>query len=291
MDQQFVRPEEYYNTVGVEDYYDKVHRTTWARRVAATLAGGTLGMLFGGVFGAVGSFLPYVLTTAGIAGASAAALPAIGTIASAAALFSIIGSGIGITLNCDVSSNSASVASGLEEMEKRHKVERLQDGAAIQETAPAKPDDVPMSATIAPKTKLFSWKVAAITVSLFAAFGAVLACTPLALPAATLFGLHGTAAVIASASMFGMFGSLLGVKNSLITNKTNNFYFKILTEQYFEKPKDVKATSITPIASSVEKLDAILAPTTEIENKKSFAAGIIAEREAVDTKETALRGT
>jgi hypothetical protein len=177
-----------------------------------------------------------------------------------------------------VTSNSASVAAGLEEMEKRHKVERLQDGAVVQETCPVKPDDMPMSATIAPKTKLFSWKVAAVTITLFAAFGAILAFTPLA-PAAALFGMHGAAAVIASAAMFGMFGSLLGVKNSLVTNKVNNFYFKLLTEQYFEKsPEKAKEMAPQPVAA----MDHAPAPAMEIApgeiQKKSFADSVVAQR-------------
>ena len=270
MEPRPIRPEEYYNTIGVEDYYDKIHRTTWARRTAGMAAGGTLGMLFGGTIGAVGAFLPVTLGALSVAGASIVALPAIGAVASSAALFAIIGSGLGITLNTDVASNSASVAAGLEEMEKRHKVERLQDATPVQGTAPAQKDDLPMTATYPPKVQLFNWKVAVATASLFAVFGAVLAFTPL-VPAAVMFGLgaHSAAAVISSAAMFGMFGSLLAVKNSLITNKTNNFFFKLITNQYFEKPPE-KVLSATPAMAVAPQVTAPVEPEIAPTRKTSF---------------------
>lgn len=274
----YIKPEDYYNTVDVEDYYDKVHRTTWARRVAGMLTGGTLGMAFGGIIGTIGSFLPTILGALGVAGAASAALPTLGFIASTAAVCSIIGGGIGITLNTDVASNAASVSAGLEEMEKRHKVEQLQNGIGVQGTAPAKPGDAPSSATIAAGTKIISPRVGIITFSLFAIFGAVASFTPLA-SAAAMVGLTGMAGTIASACMMGMFGSLIGVKNSLLTNKVNNFYFKLITEQYFGPPKE-KTTQpvLTPVREPRTQESYAIAATPDAALKNTHAATILAGR-------------
>lgn len=277
MARPYIKPEDYYNTVGVEDYYDKIHRTTWARRTAGLLTGGTLGMLTGGIIGALGACLPYALFALGVSGA---ALPAMGfaaLLATSAATCAMIGSAIGVVLVCDVSSNSAAMAAGLEEMEKRHKVEQLQNGQAVHGTAPAVPDDKPTTATISPRAQLFNWKVSLVTATMFAVFGAIIACTPAAIPAAFVgLAAHTPAAIMASAAMFGMFGAQIGVKNSLITNKVNNFFFKLLTDQYFDHPEKAKPMNLQPVVArdTVPALE-VAAP----ERKTTFAADLTAQRE------------
>ncbi|MEJ0010606.1 MAG: hypothetical protein WDN72_09005 [Alphaproteobacteria bacterium] len=288
-----MRADEYYNTVHVDDYYDKVHRSTWTRRTAGFLGGATMGVVYGGIIGAIGAYLPHVLGMLGVAGATAVGLPALTVVATAAATCALVGVAFGMVILPDVAANSASISAGLEEFEKRHKTERMLDGGLVTDKmTPVTKGDEPTSARIAPHTKLFSWKVAAVTVPLFAAFGIMVALAGIA-PVAALAGLaaHSTASVVAAGAMFGMFGSLMAIKNSLISNKITNFYFKVLTEQYFEKKHPAHAverqaaTDIPEMATAPALREAELPEIPARDGaftegvKRAGAAGIMASRE------------
>lgn len=224
----------YYINVG--DYYDKLHHTTWARRTAGMLAGATLGGGYGLVIGTMAAFLPYAFSAVGLAAAGIAA-PALGTVLASAALFAVVTAFIGMAVTTDVSTNAASSAAGMEEKEKREHFQHLQDGTPSPEYQKALEEDEKRHIKRPP---FFNWKIPAVTVPLFAAFGALMGVN--SFTAATVvkeafpaLAADATASIIASATMFGMFGTLLGFRNSDISNKLCNFYFKLVTSQLFDK--------------------------------------------------------
>jgi len=237
------------------DYYDKIHRATWVRRVAGTMTGATMGAMFGAVIGIVAAFLPYTLGALGVAGATAVAMPALLTVASTAALFAGAAAFIGIALASDVGANAGSIAAGLEEKEKREEAKGLyksQEQSPSQEAQ--KTNDVP-NGNGAPK--YFSWKVASITAPLFDAFGALIAANPhpavssaLAMMTGSVGGLGGVAAMVASAVVFGMFGACIGAKNAMFSNKISNFYSKLITDKFFVDAPE-KAPAVQPSAEPV----------------------------------------
>jgi len=275
-DNNFASPEEYYNTIRVEDYYDKIHRATWARRVSGALAGATLGIVAGALIGAVAAFIPPLLVAIGVAGTAGVVLPTLATaVASSAAMCAGAGAFVGILMNTDVGSNAASVAAGLEEREKRDKRAKIQeacldkDGNALKVAV----DHTLADPNINKPAKLFSWKVAAITGALGVVFGVVVALNPVAASVAALLSFKaGTVAgAISSGAVFGMFGSLIGIKNSYITNKVNNFYFKIITEQYFQKG---------PAQEVAKQPEVALSQSSALEQDRAIAESIIHESDA-----------
>ncbi|MDE3059813.1 MAG: hypothetical protein KGJ06_02250 [Pseudomonadota bacterium] len=210
-----------------DDYYDAIHQATWTRRTAGFLAGTTLGVLFGGTIGAVAAFLPYVISTLGVAGASIAAAspPGAAAIALSAGLFAGISGLMGFAAVATVGADAGAIAAGLAEKEKRE--------VAAQPIIEREPQEKAAE----PVPSIFNWKVAAITVPLFAAFGAITALHPATASAVAALGFEGptlaqpasAAAIAATSSVFGMFGSLIGFKFSYLTNKFSNFYMGIIT--------------------------------------------------------------
>src|SRR5579884_2716264 len=111
--------------LNIEGYYDKIHRTTWARRTAGLLAGATLGAVYGAVIGVVAAFVPYLLNALHIPGAEAVQPLSWSTVGSSAALFSVVTAGTGLLFGAEVAATSASSAVGMEEKEKREKLAQL----------------------------------------------------------------------------------------------------------------------------------------------------------------------
>jgi hypothetical protein len=225
-----MRGDEYYNTVHVEDYYDKIHRTTLARRATGAMGAGTLGFIYGIPTGIVAAFMPPLLTALHVAGAAATGpfWPAVaGLLIPGIATFAGVGSFLGMAIGADVGANAGAVAAGLEEMEKRQRAVGI-------ETAP-----VPSPAAVSEALKndqlrlpkLFDLRAGLILIPLCAAFGAIIALSPVASVAVALLGFKvgGAAAIISSAAIFGMLGAGFGFKNSLLTNKLGNFYFRLFS--------------------------------------------------------------
>lgn len=253
--------------IKIDDYYNKIHRHTWIRRTAGLLTGATLGGAYGAMIGAVAAYLPAGLAALGVAGVTAAALPTLAVVATTAALFAGITAIIGIALTADVSANSASIAAGLEEKEKR------ENGSGI---SPEKVKDSPLS-------QLYVPRVAMVTIPLFAAFGAVIGLSPLTASAAVgALGITGgsAAAVAASSLIFAMGGAFMGFKNSQISNQLSNFYYKAVTDQLFN-PAQQKETAAPEIKRNLP--DTVAEDTLSEEksfagDKKPFSAKNILEK-------------
>jgi len=247
----------------IEGYYDKIHRTTWARRTAGMMAGVTLGAAYGAIVGAAAAFVPYILGITLGAAAGAAVIPisaAVTALPASIALFAGITAMVGMAVTTDVVANAASSAVGLEEKERREKIEEILESGT---SSPA----IRHKEKTEPGPPLFSWKIAAVTVPLFAAFGALIAYNPFT--AALMFkempmfsGLTGSAAVAASASVFGMFGTFLGMKSSLFSNVLTNFYYKLVTEELFHKNPQ-KGTSVQVQAQPQAVMEKSIDPAVE----------------------------
>ena len=238
-----ITPEEYYDTVRVGDYYEKVHRTTWARRTSGFMAGATLGAAFGVLAGILVSALPFIFALPAIALAAPVTATFGALLAQNIPLFAAAAAFIGIAAVGTVGSDSGAIAAGLEEMEKRNKVEKAINGRSAD-----LPSDTQKEKEKIPK--LFSWKVAAITVPLTMALGTLVGFSP-QLPHVLqdILGVAldkgGTAlAAATSATAFGTYGTAIATKCSYLTNAVSNFYFKIITEQFFSKnPEQEKTVS------------------------------------------------
>lgn len=238
-------------TDSVEDNYDKIHRATWARRTTGLFAGGLLGGVYGTVVGLAASFLPYALSTLGVPGAEGAALPGLGTVASTTALFAGVAAVLAMPLGADVGANAGSIAAALAEKEKRAGLEKTKEAAG----APEK--EAPPTRAGGKQSSLYVPYGALITVPLFAAFGAVIALSPLTASTIASLGLQAqsAAAVAASAATFGLFGALMPFKNSMFTNKMSNYFMDVFMEK--RKPftlVEEKAQTVQPEAARAEGL-------------------------------------
>jgi len=252
----------------IDDYYDKIHRTTWARRSAGVMAGATMGTMYGTIIGIVAAYLPLLLSNWGVAGIAATiAAPSLTAIGTSIAVFAAAASFLGIVFSSEVASHAASTAAGLEEKEKREKIERQKDGILTGHQAQHASDSDK-------GPPLFSWKVALVTIPLFAAFGALIAfhpetsawvlekaVFPTLIQGQKLIQSATPAAIATSSIIFGMFGGAFAMKNSWISNKLNNFYYKVLSETLFKSPE--KETAI----ASERMADAN--PSLEMEQPKS----------------------
>lgn len=253
-----------------KDYYDIIHRPTWARRTAGLFAAGIMGAAFGGVMGVVAAFLPCALAAIGVAGASAAALPGIAAIASSAALFAGVLAGIGMVIGADVGANSGSIAAGLAEKEKR---EASND--------PSKSVSGPASE--AGPSSPYLWKAAPFLIPMFAAFGALTALNPLTASAITslsfpggAFAAQSVASVVASSVLFGVGGSLMAFRSSKFTNQLSNFFMDVFDGKVFDRMTFGVFKSKEPaVAAEAEKPAAIVpeALMNDIEPAKQFATG------------------
>lgn len=213
-------------TIEVEDYYDKIHRSTWGRRTAGLIGGAVVGVTFGGIIGAVAAFLPYLFGLMGVAGAAAVAAPGIAAVASTAAVFAGVVGLMGSAAMATVGADAAAVSAGMAEKDRR---DNNAEQVIVKDPAPEK------------TPKLFNWKVAAVTVPMMAAFGALIALSPLSASTMATLGFQGataaapatTAAIAASSAVFGMFGTLFGLKMSYITNKASNAAHDFITGKTF----------------------------------------------------------
>lgn len=266
--------------LNIEDYYDQIHRTTWARRTAGMLGGATLGAIYGGAVGAIAAFIPHILSALGVAGAATAVLPALslGTIAASVALFAGATAFIGMLVTADVAANAASSAVGLEEKERREKISQLNgNGKSLlpdQIEAAVQPEKEKKEKVSVKGPPLFSWKVGLVASALFAAFGALIAFNPYT--SAMLFkeafpGLTGAAAVTASTVTFGMFGVFMGMKSSLLTNKLSNFYYDLVTERLFNKAPQKEAAKETQAEMLPPREQAVELAMAEPNPRKAFA--------------------
>ena len=245
-----------HNDVKVEDYYDKIHQKAWARRTAGFMAGATLGGAHGAFIGVVAAFIPFLL--------GAAALPTLPAIAVSTAVFFGTGALMGIAGMAIVGADAGSVAGGLEEKERREKIAALSQGQPLPDAPEKKTEENP---------KLYNWKVAVLTVPLFAAFGALLAMGNLAPPAALFsFAAQSPGAVAASAAVMGMFGNVIGFKNSYIGNQISNFYMKMNSGALFEAIRE-KVQEPTRVTNPIEPyITPELTQEESLGASKSFSA-------------------
>jgi predicted PurR-regulated permease PerM len=250
-----------------EDFYDKVHRKTWVRRVAGFMGGATLFAAIGAVGGVVAAFMPYAFGALGIAGAAAVGLPTVAAVLSSVALFAAATGLLGMAIGADVGSNAGSVAAGLNEKEKR---EIANGNSPLKEQGKEK-DQKP--------TPAFNWKVGAVSAGLFAAFGALMAFNPIT--AAVVVGAVGfpaasTAAVTASATLMGMFGATIGMPFGKYSNQLSNYYSDLITGKMFEE--NALQNNIASPQASIAQMPERLADEPSINNQqrepKPFAANM-----------------
>jgi hypothetical protein len=260
-----------------EDYYDKVHRASWAYRTASFIGCAMVGVAFGAVAGAIAAFLPCIMGALGIAGAAAVAMPGLAAVAGSAALFAGVGGLMGFAAGGVVGASSGAVAAGLAEKEKR---EHQKDGHSVSRQAPpVRPPEIKNAGI----PKLFSWKVALFTVPLVAGFGALLALNPATAPGVAMLGFQGAtaatatvaaqpasaAAIAASASMFGMLGAAFAFKFSYLTNVATNFSMKMISGKLLSAEPE-KMAAIQPQEDIVKTNEApISEPARET---RSFAS-------------------
>ena len=247
------------NASEADNYYDTIYRKSWSRRTSGFMAGATVAGISGAAGGVVASFIPYALGALHVAGAAAVALPAAATVLSTAALFATVAGALGVVIGADVGSNSGAVAAGLEVKEKREG--RTIAGDAMQ---PLQPEAKP---------KLFNWKTSLVVAGMFAVVGVLTALSPITSSiVVSALGLKAasTAAIVATAAMYAVLGSTLGINFPVMTNKLGNFYSKILSGKAFEKEVAVDA----PYQQQQPMSTVMEAPVMEdnSRNPKSFAA-------------------
>ena len=228
--------------MSAEDDYNYIHKQTWVRRTTGLLGGATLGGMYGAAIGAVAACLPYIFGAMNIAGAAPVLFSAaLAAVPASAALFSCFGAAIGLAIGADVGSNSGSDAASTE-------IERQRGRVAG--------NDPEISLSASKGSGMYIWKAALVLIPLFAAAGALMALSPVTTTAIALLGFKGAvaataaipatattaavaahgfiaatpAAIAASATIFGMFGALMPIKNSIIHNKISNFYQRLLTD-------------------------------------------------------------
>ena len=226
-------------TQPVEDYYEKIHKRTWSRRTSGFLAGATLLGVLGMAAGIVVSVLPPLLHAAGVAGAEEAVFGSSAVLGNAA-LLGGAAAWLGMSIGADVGANAGSISAGLEEKEKRERANGVTPNKAEQkEPEPKKP------------VKLFNWKVAALTVAIFATFGALVALSPITASAAALMGFKAgsTAAIITSATTLGLLGATMGLNAPYLSLKLSNAYSSLLQGKPFEKDAPASEKETQPAAA------------------------------------------
>ena len=218
-----------------EDYYDTIHRKTWARRTAGILGGATLFGACGAVGGVIASYFPYVLSALKVEGVTAAAstLPFAPAVLTTAAIFGAAAALVGVVIATDVGANAGSISAGLEEKEKRENLGN----------SPSKDIDKNGQQAVK-KPRLFNWKTAVVCAGLFALFGAALgfATAPISFMGGLGLVAGSNAAIAASSAIFGMFGATLGTNFPVISNKLSNFYLSVLNGKIFEKTPAIEVT-------------------------------------------------
>jgi hypothetical protein len=249
--------------IEVDDYYDKVHQTSWARRTAGFMAGTTLGAAYGLVIGAVAALFPMILGALGVAGATAVGAPALAAVATSAVLMAGIGGLMGFAANALVGADAGAVSAGFAEKEKREKLDQMKEVGAVGASTQA---DVKLKANEDTNTPPpFKWRAGAITIPAATAFGAAMGMNPITAPSfisASGLGTLGlaagsTAAVAASAGILGLFGVVLAMPNAYYTNKVSNFYYKALQGKFFGGDKLQEANAAPVLEPSGNDIVAV----------------------------------
>lgn len=214
------------NQAGSDETYDRIHRKTWSKRTSGFLGAATLFGGLGLVGGLVASFMPAILDGLGVAGVTGG-LPSTAAVMGNMALFAGAASWLGLTIGADVGSNAGAATAMIEEQERR-------DRSRGPSPAPEK------SAAPTREPRMFNIKTALLMGAVFAAFGAMVAMSPITAPVVALAGFKaGTAAAgIAAATVLGMFGTTMGINFPVISNRLANKYSEILKGDAFEnKPE------------------------------------------------------
>lgn len=261
--------------IEVDDYYDKVHQTSWARRTAGFMAGTTLGAAYGAVIGAVASFFPAILGALGVAGAAAVAAPTLAAVATSALLMAGVGGLMGFAAVATVGSDAAAISAGLAEKEKREKLDQMKNAGTVGASVQA---DVKLKTNEDTNTPPpFKWRVGVITIPAATAFGAIIGMNPVTAPAiisasglGTLGLAAGSAAAVgASAGILGLFGVMLAMPNAYYTNKVSNFYYKVLQGKFFGGDK-IEEAKAAPVLDQPQN-EIVAAPDLQISNEQAPA--------------------
>lgn len=249
-----------YNPSRIENYYDQVHKASWVRRAAGLFAGATLGIALGALVGLAASCIPFLMSAAGIGtalgltiapGTTALLTPLIAL--KSAAIYAGIGGFMGMGVGTAVGESAGAVAGGLA-IREHQEIEASNTEQPVIAAQPAK-DAGPSG------NKYFSWKPAAFFATLCGAFGAATAATGsgallsantlLFTTALTGVTLTGGAAIIATAAVFAIFGSLFGIKVGRMSNELSNFYTKALTDDLWKKKEPEKTIAAAPSVAPV----------------------------------------
>jgi hypothetical protein len=249
----------------VETYYDKVHQAAWLGRNSGVWTGVGTGGSIGALMGAATSFLPYAL------GYTDGVLPDVMSVVSLSALSAGLGAAYGMTVMPDVGVTAAAVAAGLEERERRDKLEKLREtnpelAAKVEQARARQVNDFEQAGT--PKSswlkrawtrfgQYYDVKVGVIGLALSAAVGAILALNPhiaspilgeqgMKLISSSTTGIPSGAAIASSAGLFAMFGAVFGVKMAMVSNLLSNASYQILTGNIFKKDEPAFAPELAP---------------------------------------------
>ncbi|NBO18671.1 MAG: hypothetical protein EBV03_05465 [Proteobacteria bacterium] len=219
-----------------EDTYDRIHRKTWSRRTSAFLGAATLFGAVGMVGGAIASVLPAAMEGMGVSGAAGATLPDVGAVLGNMALFGGAAAWLGVTIGADVGANAGAGAAVIEEQDRRDREKGL---APTPSQQPQKP---------AAKPRMFNAKTALLMGAVFAAFGAIVAMSPITAPVVALMGLKAgtTAAGIVAGAVLGLFGATMGINFPVISNRLSNKYSEILKGDAFENKPEVAPQPAQP---------------------------------------------
>lgn len=219
------------------DTYDRIHKKTWVRRTAGFLGGATLFGMLGMIGGSVMTLMPPLLAAAGVAGASAAAMPTAAAVIGNIALFGGAAAWLGLTVGADVGSNAGAAEADLLEQRKFFKEKGFVDTTTtMPETLSPKAIEKKGVLGVIKDTALslfkgYNFKAGLTLAGIFAAFGAAVALSPITAPVIMMMGFEAgsVAASLTTAAALGLFGSTMGIKVSTHTNNLSNAYEQLLT--------------------------------------------------------------
>lgn len=237
-----------------DDFYTAIHRATLKRRSTGLMAGAIIGLSIGFALGGIGAFIPFFVSAAGIAGAAGIGLPAMSAVADALLMFGSAGAFTGVVVGTETGA-AAGAAAALFNMQERL-AGKNQDRSSLEESIEAaKPKG---------SGEYFNWKVSLSMGVLFAAFGALMAFSSVALLPATLPFMMGIAAntpaaVAATAGVMGLMGTSFGINVPLMTAQLSNVFEKILTGKFFSRQE----RSATKTAAHNPALDKTIEPAVE----------------------------
>lgn len=195
---------------------------------------------FGALGGAIVSFLPAVLSAAGVEGVASAALPSVSAVLGNAALLGGAAAWLGVGIGADVGANAGAVNAGLDEQRAAGR-EGASPAPSVDRTPP----------------KMFNMKAALTFGALFAVFGALVAMSTFTAPAVTLLGFAAgsKAASLACAAVLGLFGCTMGINFPVVSNKLANGYARMLkgNSPHAESEPSMQAAAAVAPAQEVER--------------------------------------